>query len=113
MDQTAKGLKELLGQTQVKDLLHSKREKPLVGVAHTVDVGTVLDTLSKHGVLSAPIFVSEQGGTEFTPLVGTLVGFVDVWAVLSAFLQSLPAAAGARQQCSSSSLTTASKDQPV
>jgi hypothetical protein len=100
MDQGAKGLKELLGQTRIKDLIHSKRAKPLVGVSHTADVGLVLDTLSKHGVLSAPIFVSEQGGTEFTPSVSTLVGFVDVWAVLSAFLQSLPAAAGGCQQSS-------------
>lgn len=104
MDQSAKGLKELLGQTQLKDLLHSKREKPLVGVSHTADVGTVLDTLSKHGVLSAPIFVSEQGGTEFTPSVSTLVGFVDVWAVLSAFLQSLPAAAGGNGDLSAEQL---------
>ncbi|KAF6255626.1 hypothetical protein COO60DRAFT_1627468 [Scenedesmus sp. NREL 46B-D3] len=74
MDQSTKGLKELLGQTQLKDLLQSKQEKPLVGVAHTVDVGTVLDTLSKYSVLSAPIFVSEQGSQRLPPLSALLLG---------------------------------------
>lgn len=91
--QLAPDLKELLGQTRLRDLL-ARRDKPLVSVAHTEDVGTVLELLSQHSILSAPVFVTDaQGNTN--PSVNSLIGFVDVWTVLSAFLQSLPAAAGA------------------
>jgi hypothetical protein len=53
--------------------------------APAVTVDVQLDTLSSHGILSAPIFVSDE-----TPSPECLLGFLDVWTVLSAFLTSLP-----------------------
>jgi hypothetical protein len=60
-----------------------QRHLPVPAPAVTVDVQ--LDTLSSHGILSAPIFVSDE-----TPSPECLLGFLDVWTVLSAFLTSLP-----------------------
>lgn len=87
MEQLAPDLKSLLTKTQLQDLV-AKKTKPLVALGHRVNIGTVLETLSEHGLLSAPVFISDGEGT-IHPSVATLIGFVDTWTVLAAFLQSL------------------------
>lgn len=87
MDQLARDLKSLLTETQIKDLV-ARKTKPLVALGHKVDIGTVLETLSQHGLLSAPIFISDNEGA-IHPSLATLIGFVDTWTVLAAFIQAL------------------------
>ncbi|KAF8064683.1 hypothetical protein HT031_003485 [Scenedesmus sp. PABB004] len=80
----APDLKGLLLQTKLRDVVS---DKPLVAVPHTATLGEVLDILSQHGILSAPLFVADAGGIR--PSVGSLLGFVDTWSVMVAFLGML------------------------
>lgn len=81
-------IKTLLTSTTISTVL-SKR--PLVYLSHNASIGILLELLSAHGILSAPIFTADAAG-EVKPSISTLLGFADVWAVLVAFIQSLPAA---------------------
>jgi len=83
-------IKTLLTGTPIKAVLP---ERPLVYLGHTASIGDVLELLSSHGILSAPVFTANDAGVVEKPTIGTLLGFVDVWAVLVAFLQSLPTGA--------------------
>lgn len=87
MEHSAADLKSLLTKIQLKDLT-AKQTKTLVALGHGVTIGTVLETLSEHGLLSAPIFIADEEGN-INPSLKTLIGFVDTWTVLAAFLQSL------------------------
>lgn len=80
-------IKSLLTGTTISSVLS---HRPLVYLGHTSSIGDVLELLSSHGILSAPVFTANDDGVVEQPSFGTLLGFVDVWAVLVAFLQSLP-----------------------
>lgn len=81
----ATDLKTLLTTTKISGVIKSR---PLVFLGHQVNVGTVLETLSSQGILSAPVFITDSEGNT-SPKLDTLIGFVGCWEVLSAFLQSL------------------------
>jgi len=81
----ATDLKTLLTATKISRVIKSR---PLVFLGHQVNVGTVLETLSSQGILSAPVFITDSEGNT-SPTLDTLIGFVGCWDVLSAFLQSL------------------------
>jgi hypothetical protein len=81
-------IKALLTGTPISAILPNR---PLVYLGHHASIGDVLELLSSHGILSAPVFTANADGVVENPSIGTLLGFVDVWAVLVAFLQSLPA----------------------
>lgn len=81
-------IKTLLTGTPISTVIPNR---PLVYLGHQASIGDVLELLSSHGILSAPVFTANTDGAVDKPGIGTLLGFVDVWAVLVAFLQSLPA----------------------
>jgi hypothetical protein len=81
-------IKTLLTGTPISTVIPNR---PLVYLGHQASIGDVLELLSSHGILSAPVFTANADGVVEKPGIGTLLGFVDVWAVLVAFLQSLPA----------------------
>jgi hypothetical protein len=81
-------IKTLLTGTAISSILP---KRPLVYLGHQASIGDVLELLSSHGILSAPVFTANADGVVEKPTIGTLLGFVDVWSVLVAFLQSLPA----------------------
>ena len=81
-------IKTLLTGTPISTVLPNR---PLVYLGHKASIGDVLELLSSHGILSAPVFTANDAGVVENPNMGTLLGFVDVWAVLVAFLQTLPA----------------------
>lgn len=83
-------IKTLLTGTPISTILP---QKPLVYLGHNASIGDVLELLSSNSILSAPVFAADDAGVVQKPSIGTLLGFVDVWAVLVAFLQSLPAGA--------------------
>lgn len=91
--ESTQDIKSLLTGTPISTVIPSR---PLVHLGHTASIGDVLELLSSHGILSAPVFTANAEGVVEKPGIGTLLGFVDVWAVLVAFLQSLPAGRWAR-----------------
>jgi hypothetical protein len=86
----AQDIKGLLTQHAVKDLLSAR---PLVYLSHKATIGELLEVLSSNGILSAPVFTADAAGA-VTASLATLLGFADVWAVLVAFIQTMPAAGG-------------------
>lgn len=83
----ASDIKMLLTGTPISSILPNR---PLVYLGSTASIGDVLELLSSHSILSAPVFAAGASDGAAQPSIGTLLGFVDVWAVLVAFLQSLP-----------------------
>jgi hypothetical protein len=81
-------IKTLLTGTAISSILP---KRPLVHLGHRASIGDVLELLSSNGILSAPVFTANADGVVEKPTIATLLGFVDVWSVLVAFLQSLPA----------------------
>ena len=92
--ESTQDIKTLLTGTPISTVIPSR---PLVHLGHTASIGDVLELLSSHGILSAPVFTANAEGVVEKPGIGTLLGFVDVWAVLVAFLQSLPAGRWTRE----------------
>lgn len=85
-------IKSLLTGTPISAVMQNR---PLVYLGSNSSIADVLELLSSHGILSAPVFsVNPATGAVGKPSIGTLLGFVDVWAVLVAFLQSLPPGMG-------------------
>lgn len=104
----ASDIKTLLTGTPISSILPNR---PLVYLDSTASISDVLELLSKHSILSAPVFAAGASDGAAQPSIGTLLGFVDVWAVLVAFLQSLPGEQaggwGPRQQAGCRSTTAA------
>jgi CBS domain-containing protein len=87
----ASDIKTLLTGTPISSILPNR---PLVYLSSSASISDVLELLSKHSILSAPVFAAGADNGAAQPSIGTLLGFVDVWAVLVAFLQSLPGERG-------------------
>lgn len=79
-------LKALLQSTKLEDVF---QPRSVISFDHDTPIAIVLETLSRNRILSAPVFVRTIPGQEAS--VKSLLGFVDVGAVLQAFLNGKPA----------------------
>eukprot|EP00877_Chromochloris_zofingiensis_P006373 jgi/Chrzof1/198/Cz01g06220.t1 len=77
-------LKALLQSTKLEDVF---QPRSVISFDHDTPIAIVLETLSRNRILSAPVFVRTIPGQEAS--VKSLLGFVDVGAVLQAFLNDV------------------------
>jgi CBS domain-containing protein len=84
--QSHAALSALLHNTQLEDLL---QDTPVVAFEQDTPIEEVLEVLSRHRILSAPVFLRQTDGQP-SRSVQSLLGFVDVMSVLRAFIAGGP-----------------------